>query len=104
EAVTEGIIPVKSQSSPLLRVGRLKSGITAVGVRAKLIHISKTLIEWLLVGVRSKTSIAHRLVAIELHLERLMESPCAYEINPQASKRANLLIDAKVVLVVIGCL
>ncbi len=99
--MTERVVPVQSQSTPLLGICGLQSGITAVGVRAKLIDIPKALIEWSLVWIRSETSIANRLIAIELHLERLMQPSCAYEIDPQVPTRTDLLLDAEVVLVVI---
>ena len=92
---------MQRESAPLLRVSGLKSGITAVGVRAKLIHISKALIERLLVWKRREAAVADRLIAIELHLERLMEPARADEVDPQAAPRADLLLNAEVVLVVI---
>ena len=84
EAVTERVVGAQRQSPPLLGVGGLKTGITAVGIGAKLIDIPEALIERPLVRERRKTPIAHRLIAIELHLVRLMEPACTHEIDAQA--------------------
>ena len=83
--MTERVVAVQRESAPLLRIGDLKSGITAVGVGAKLIDIPESLIEWLLVRKRREASIADRLIPIELHLERLMEPSRTDEIDAQAS-------------------
>src|SRR5258708_1109665 len=104
EAMTERVVAVQRQSSPLLGIGCLKSGITAVGVGAKLIYIPKTLIERPLVLKRREASITNRLIAIELHLERLMKPSRAYKIHSQVPMQTELLLNAKVVLVVIRCL
>src|ERR1035438_982368 len=101
--MTERVVSSQRQSSPLLGIGGLKSGVTAIGVRAKLIDVPKSLIERPLVRKRSKAPVANRLIAIELHLERLMESSCAYKIHPQIPAQAHLLLNAQVVLVVIRC-
>src|ERR1035438_7166224 len=103
EAVTERIVGVQRESVPLLRIGRLKSGIAAIGIRAKLIHIPKPLIDRRLVWKRREASIADRLIAVELRLEGLMEPSCTDEINPQIPTRTDLLLSAEIVLVVIRC-
>jgi len=43
--VTERVVAVQRESAPLLGIGSLKYGITAIGVGAKLVYISEALIE-----------------------------------------------------------
>ena len=99
--MTEGVVAAQRQAAPLLRIGDLKSGIIAVGAGAKLVDIAESLIERLLVGKRRKASIADCLVAVQLHLVRLMEPARADVIHAQVAARTDLLLNAEVVLVVI---
>src|ERR1700739_2254751 len=101
--MTERVVAAQRESAPLLRISALKTCITAIGVRAELIHIPKALIERLLVWKPREASIADSLIPIELHLERLMEPSRTNEINPQIPTQTDLLLNAEVVLVVIRC-
>ena len=72
ETMAERVVAAQSQSAPLLGINGLQTGIAAVGIRAELVHITEALVEGLLIRKGREASIADRLIAVELHLERLM--------------------------------
>src|SRR5580704_6732797 len=99
--MAECVVAAQSQSAPLLGIDGLQTGIAAVGIRAELVHIAETLVERLLIRKGREASIADCLIAVELHLERLMQSAGSNEIGAQIAACPDLLFDAKVVLIVV---
>ena len=71
------------------------------GAGLELGDVSKALIERLLVGKWRKASVADVLVAVELHLVGFVQSARAHEVGAQVAARADLLLDAEIVLVVV---
>jgi len=100
--MTEGVIGSERQSSNLLGKANLQAGVTAVGVGAELIHAGEALVERSLVRKGRKAALADRLVAIELHLIRLVHAPSADVIHAQSAAAADLLFDPKIVFVKVG--
>src|SRR5208337_1341088 len=90
----------QGQAAPLLRVDGLQSAVHAVRAGLELGDISKSLIERLQVGEWRKATIADVLVTVQLFLVGLVQTVRAHEVGAQVAARADLLLDAEIVLIV----
>ena len=79
----------------------LEAGVVAVGVGAEFVNAAESLVEGLRIGVRSETAGADGLIAVQADLKRLVQAARADITDANSAVRAQLLLDAEVVLVVI---
>ena len=99
--MAERVVGAQREAVELLGDAGLQAGVVAAGVGAELVDAAESLVERLLVGIRRKASRADRLVAVEADLKRLMKAARAHIIDAHCAVRAQLLLDAEVVLVVV---
>ena len=94
-------LPLKAVSHPLL--GReLQAVVVAVGAGRKLGYRTESRIDWLHVGERSKASLAHGLVSVDLGEKRLIHGACSYVLRLNAACISKLMLDAQTPLHEIG--
>src|ERR1700733_13234546 len=94
-------LPLQAVSHPLL--GRkLKAVVVAVGAGRKLGYSTESRIDWLHVRERSKASLAHRLVSIDLREIRLIHGASPYVLRLNATCVSKLMLDAQTPLHEIG--
>ena len=78
-----------------------QAGIAVVGIGAELVHIAEALVERLLNQKGREASIADGLITVELYLEGLVPSTRADEVRAEIAACPDLLLNAKVVLIVV---
>ena len=62
---------------------------------AKLVDVGESLVERLVKSKWRKATIAHRLIAVQLHLIRFLDGTCADVIHVQRSPRSQLALHAE---------
>ena len=102
DAMAEGVVSAQRQAGELLGHAGLQPGVVAARAGAEFVHAAEALVERLIVGKGREASSAHRLIAVQLHLVRLMHGARADVIDAQRAARPKLALDAEAPLQKVG--
>src|ERR1017187_7858750 len=83
EAMAIGVIAAQREPAEPLASAGLQSAVVTARTGTKLVDVTEALVEWLVECEGSKAAIAHRLIAIQLHLVRLIHGARAHIVHAQ---------------------